>query len=242
MAGIPNPKLNIKFFCLFFVLFGILSADGYAEENKPMKIRLNPPDFKNNFKILLEQRYSCRDFQDKALNLDDLASILWAGCGRRLDAVTGATRIIPSAGATYPLELYVVVGRNAVEKLIEGVYHYLIEEHALEIILGEDKRRELAFACLGQNFINEAPLSLVITAQFERTMSRYSERGERYVYMEVGHACQNIYLAASNLGLGTVEVGAFVDEKVRATLGIDKDFAPLSVMPIGYPKRNKWAK
>lgn len=201
-----------------------------------MKIKLAPPHFKDNFKVLLEKRYSCRNFQDRALSLDDVASILWATGGKKYDSVTGATRTIPSAGATYPLELYVVVGKNCIDKLKEGVYHYLLEEHSLEFTQEGDKRAELAKACLSQDFIREAPLSLIIVANFKRTTSRYGERGERYVYMEAGHAGQNIYLAVANLGLSTVEVGAFIDEQVKQVLSLDRDYTPLSVMPIGYAK------
>lgn len=202
-----------------------------------MKIKLNPPRFrKEDLKILLEKRYSCRDFQDKILNLDDVASLVWATYGKKKDSVMQTKFTIPSAGATYPLELYIAVGKNCVETLKEGVYRYLTEEHALEFIIEGDKRGDLSGACLGQNFIEQAPISLVIAAKFHRTTDFYGIRGERYVYMEVGHACQNTYLAVTSLGLATVEVGAFVDESVKKVMGLDKDCVPLSVMPIGYPK------
>jgi len=202
-----------------------------------MKIRLNAPNLKEeNLQVLLEKRYSCRSFKDKSLNLNDLATLLWATCGKKHDSLTQATRTIPSAGATYPLELYVVVGTNSVDKLKEGLYHYIIEEHSLESVARGDKRSELARACLEQGFIKEAPISLVITAKFNRTTNRYETRGERYVYMESGHACQNTYLAVTNMGLATVEVGAFMDDSVSSLLGLDKDCKPLIVMPIGYSK------
>ncbi len=201
-----------------------------------MKIKLNPPNLKTkNLQELLEKRYSCRKFKDRPLNLNEVATIIWATCGKKYDTITGATRTIPSAGATYPLELYVVIGQNSVEGLKEGIYHYLIGEHALEIIAQGDKRQELASACLGQGFIKEAPLSLVIAAKFQRTTGRYGTRGERYVYTEAGHACQNTYLAVTDLGLGTVEVGAFSDEDVKRVANLDRDCAPLLVLAIGYP-------
>lgn len=208
----------------------------YAE-NKNIKIALNPPGFKKeNLKVLLEKRISYRDFQNKILNLDDIAAVLWAAGGKKVDAVTGASRTIPSAGATYPLELYIVVGQNCVDKLKEGAYHYSIEEHSLEFIGEGDRRQELSHACLDQDFIAKAPVSLVIAAKFQRTTCRYGTRGERYVYMEAGHACQDTYLAVTNLGLGTVEVGAFSDDSVKQVLKLDRDYTPLSVMPIGHPK------
>lgn len=222
------------FFCILAIL--ITLGNSYAGNNG-MKIKLDVAHFKQiNFATLLEKRYSCRSFQAKALNLDELAAIMWATCGKKFDSVTSATRTAPSAGATYPLELYVVVGENSVDKLKPGVYHYIIEEHSLELIGGGERRAALAQACLGQNFINDAPVSLVITAKFNRTTQRYGARGQNYVYMEVGSASQNAYLAAGNLGLGTVAVGAFIDDKVAQALGLDKDCAPLIVMPIGYAK------
>lgn len=222
---------------LIFLIFHTNILDIYANSKATM-IKLKSPYFKKeeNLKSLLEKRYSCRDFQDKKLNLQDLTSILWATCGEKYDSISGATRTIPSAGATYPLELYLVVGKNSVDELKEGVYHYLQDVHSLELIKEGDKRAELADACLGQGFIKEAPVSLVITAKFQRTTSRYGLRGERYVYIEVGHACQNTYLAVTCLGLGTVETGAFYDDIVKEVTGLDKDFAPLIVMPIGYPR------
>lgn len=230
-----------KILCALLIFIGSYT-DTYAT-NKNMRIKLKPADFKEvNLKSLLERRYSCRTFGDKILNLDDIAGLLWATCGKKQDAVTQATRTIPSAGATNPLELYLVVGKNSVDRLKEGIYHYIIEEHSLELVSGGDIRRELTKACLGQDFIEEAPISLVIAAKFARTTNRYGTRGNRYVYMEVGHACQNTYLAVTNLGLSTVEVGAFIDEDVNEVLGLDKDCVALIVMPIGYPKRPKWVE
>jgi SagB-type dehydrogenase family enzyme len=202
-----------------------------------MKIKLNPAHFKEEgLQSLLEKRYSCRDFQNKALKLDDIATILWAACGRRQDAVTGATRTIPSAGATNPLELYLVVGKGAVSNLGEGIYHYLIDEHSLQLCASLDKRSELAKACFNQDFIKEAPVSIVIAADSNRTASRYAERAVRYVHTEAGHACQNVYLAVACLGLGTVEVGAFDDQQVAQVAGLDKNYSPLIVMPVGYAR------
>lgn len=230
--------LGLKVFWILIILLNF-PVNIYAD-NKDMKTQLNPVHFKEiNFKQLLEKRSSIRDFQEKALNFNDVSALLWVAYGKKQDAVTEATRTIPSAGATYPLELYLVVGKNCVDQLKEGIYHYLVEDHALELIKSHDKRAELASACLGQYFIQTAPISLVIAAQFQRTASHYGARGEQYVYMEAGHACQNIYLAATCLDLATVEVGAFFDDKVAGVLDLKETYVPLSVMPVGYPKRPK---
>jgi SagB-type dehydrogenase family enzyme len=210
--------------------------------NKQRRIRLNPSAalVGQDLKSLLEKRYSCRDFKTKPLSLESLASILWATCGKKHDAVTSASRTIPSAGATFPLELFVVVGIEGVDRLKEGVYHYIIDEHSLELLTEDDIRARLCRACWGQDFIQKAPVSLVIAAQFDRTTGRYGDRGLRYVYMEAGHSCQNAYLAVTNLGLGAVEVGAFDDKAVKSVLSLDKDLEPLIVMALGYP--DTWEK
>lgn len=231
-----NPKSILKFFYTVFIFIGLFLAQTFAQGEAPVKIKLKPADPKSPLHALLKMRSSCRDFQNKNLELDTLGAVLWATCGKKYDAVTSASRTIPSAGATNPLELYVLIGRGGVARIKEGLYHYLIDEHALELAREGDKRQELAAACLGQGFLRDAPVSLIICAQFERTTARYGARGERYVFMEVGSAYQNTYLAAAQLGLGTVAVGAFNDESVRSVLDLEEDLFPLLVMPLGYPK------
>lgn len=229
-------KSTLKFFYAIFFLAGSFFTLTLAQGDAPVKIKLKPANLKAPLRVLLDERSSCRHFQNKTLDLDTLGALLWATCGKKFDATTAATRTIPSAGATNPLELYVLIGKDGVARLKEGLYHYLIEEHALELTAEGDKRQELAAACLGQAFLSSAPVSLIICAQFERTTGRYGDRGERYVYMEAGSAYQNTYLAVTQLGLGTVAVGAFMDERVSAVLGLEEDLVPLIVMPIGYPK------
>lgn len=201
-----------------------------------MVIKLSYPSISKEKGIsqVLNSRYSCRDFSNKPLNLDQISIILWAAGGKIDDAITGATRTIPSAGAIYPLEIYIVIGKDTINGLKEGIYHYLIENHSLELVLNKDIRKELSLGCGGQDFIKQAPVSLIIAAKFKPMMNRYGQRGIRYVYMEAGHASQNIYLMATNLGLGTVEVGAFDDDKIKDLLLLDKDTEPISVMPVGY--------
>ena len=144
---------------------------------------------------------------------------------------------MPSAGATYPLEIFVVCGQNSIEAIDEGVYHYNIDSHSLTPHHKGDTRLELARAALEQAYIYQAPVDIVICAEYERTLARYGGRGERYVHMEVGHAGQNIYLQATALGLATVAIGAFYDEQVREILRLDKRYKPLYIMPVGLVSR-----
>jgi SagB-type dehydrogenase family enzyme len=181
----------------------------------------------------VSQRRSTRDFAPAPILLFQLSQILWAAQG--ITFTLSKRRAVPSAGATYPLEVYAVIGENGVEKASRGVYHYGNENHNLSLHIPEDMRSELASAAFGQDSIAVAPVSLVICAIYGRTLIRYNIRGERYVFMEVGHAGQNIYLQATALGLGTVAVGAFRDEEVREVLKLDENQRPLYIMPIGKP-------
>lgn len=198
------------------------------------QIHLPPPNQKNVMPLeeAIARRKSIRDFTSKPISQSQLSQILWAA---QSTSDTSWDRTVPSAGATYPLEVFVVCGANCVEQIREGIYHYNADSHSLMLHHREDVRFELARAALDQEFIYEAPVDIVICAIYERTMRRYGTRGERYVHMEVGHAGQNIYLQATALGLGTVAVGAFHDESVREVLRLDRQYRPLYIMPVGKP-------
>jgi SagB-type dehydrogenase family enzyme len=179
------------------------------------------------------KRESVRDFRDEPLTLREVSQLLWACAGRRVDGVFGASRVFPSAGGLYPLEAYLVAGR--VESLSPGVYRYRWKEHTLELFREGDVRRELAQAAIGQRFVMEAPASLVIAADYERSVRAYGDRGRtRYIHMDAGHSSENVYLQATALGLGTVAVGAFIDGKVKKVLGFERE-EPLYIMPVGRP-------
>lgn len=189
-------------------------------------------------KISLEetiaQRRSRREFLDKALTLVQLSQILWSVQG--ITEKDGLKKTVPSAGALYPLEVYAVVGKEGVERLEAAVYHYLPLKHALEIHRFGDWRDKLAQAALGQFFLAKAPVSLVIAAEYERVTGKYSKRGKRYVYMEAGHAAENVYLQVESLRLGTVVVGAFDDQRVSLVLNLSQELKPLYLMPLGWPR------
>lgn len=174
-------------------------------------------------------RVSRRSFQKQSLHLAQAGQLLWSAGGLGAVGAAGVSRAAPSAGATYPLELYLVAG--AVEGLDTGLYYYDYRAHALEMLQQSDLRVRLARASLGQEMVAQAPVSMIMAANYERTTRRYGERGYRYVYMEVGSVSQNIYLQAEALQLATVAVGAFDDAAVKQVLSIDE--APLMIMPAG---------
>ena len=198
------------------------------EKEKMREIKL-PPVLKKG-KITLEEtltaRRSVRNYKDEPLTLQEISQLLWA-CDGKTSEWGGRTS--PSAGATYPLEIYIVVGN--VEGIEPGLYHYVIENHSLVEVKKGDLRRKLSSVCLNQTMVVEAPVSIVISGIFEKTTTRYGERGIRYVFMEVGHCGQNIHLQSEALGLGTVMIGAFDDEGVRKVLGIKEDV--FYICPVG---------
>ncbi|HSV89120.1 MAG TPA: SagB/ThcOx family dehydrogenase [Bacteroidales bacterium] len=201
-----------------------------AQQNQGTMINLPRPvtDGRMSLERALTLRRSIRSYTDEPLTMADLSQILWSGQG-----ITNQRgfRTAPSAGATFPLELYVVV--NNVEGLRKGIYHYQIREHSLRLVDTRQIERDLARAALGQTMVSEAGAVIVIAAIMERTTGRYGERGIRYVYNEVGHVGQNIHLQAAALNLGTVVIGAFRDAEVDNLLNIGEQYTIVYLMPVG---------
>ena len=195
---------------------------------------INLPEPRYDSDVSIEQsllnRRSIRSYTGEPLTLQEVSQLLWAAQG-----ITDPRgfRTAPSAGALYPLELYLVVGD--VDDLTSGVYRYEPDGHQLARIIDGDKRAELADAALAQPWVKEGAISIVFTAVYERTTIKYGERGIRYVQMEAGHAAQNLCLQATAMGLGVVTVGAFNDEEVTKLLNLPEDEQPLYIIPVGRP-------
>ena len=191
-----------------------------------MELKLPNPNLKGKKSLeeCIYERESVRSYKDKEIEIEKISQILWAAQGKK-----GHKRTVPSAGATFPLEIYITLKDK-------GFFHYNFEKHVLELITSEDLSKKLAQASWDQNFIAEAYLNVIICAIFERTTQRYGQRGIRYVYMEVGHCAQNIHLEAVALGLSSVPIGAYEDNKVKDVLDLKKKIEPLYIIPVGYPK------
>jgi SagB-type dehydrogenase family enzyme len=176
----------------------------------------------------LAGRRSVRDYNALPLALTDLSQILWAAQG-----LSGprSLRTTPSAGALYPLEIYIATGN--VTGLKSGTYKYGCAGHILWRTAQEDKREELYHAALRQDSIKRAPVVLIMCAVYERMTVKYGQRGIRYTDMEAGHASQNVYLQAESLGLATLAIGAFDDSRVKKIVNLAEEEAPLYLMPIG---------
>ncbi len=175
----------------------------------------------------LRARRSIREFGPERLSPVEISRLAWSAQG-----ITHGEgyRTAPSAGALYPLELYVVTP--------EALYHYQPQGHRLIRLGGADVRPALQRAALGQSAVGDAAVVFVVAAVYARTASKYgSERGARYVHIEVGHAAENLLLQAAALGLGAVPVGAFDDRAVQQALNLPDDQEPLYLIPVGRPRR-----
>jgi SagB-type dehydrogenase family enzyme len=189
-------------------------------------IRLPAPDFTNkSIEECMVQRRSIRGYKDKEISLQQISNILWAAQG--ITEQRNGFRTAPSAGATFPLEVFVAKK--------DGLFRYIPRSHAIKQEINKDIRKDIAKAALGQGFISDAGAVIVITAIFERTAMRYGSRAARYVHIEAGHCAQNIHLEAVALGLGSVPVGAFRDDELSKLLKL-KDEEPLYIIPVGYPR------
>ncbi len=176
------------------------------------------------------RRRSIRDYKREPLTLEEVSQLLWAAQG--ITSRRGF-RSSPSAGATYPMVIFLAVKEGGVIGLEAGIYRYDPWNHSLTVISRGDPSFQLYRACLDQEWVRSAPVNVLLFANFTRTTSWYGERGVRYVYMEAGHIGQNIYLQATALRLGTVAVGAFYDEQLQEIVGMELD--PLYVFPVGRP-------
>jgi SagB-type dehydrogenase family enzyme len=197
-------------------------------------IKLPPPSHTGKMSVeeALKRRRTVRHFASRPLDLKQVSQLLW-GTGGTSDP--RGYRTAPSAGATYPLELYLLVGERGVAELAPGLYRYNPQGHALEATAARgDLRAPVARACLHQTWMSEAPIMVVIAAEYRRCMARYGDRGIRYTHMEVGHAGQNLFLQAEALGLAAGIVGAFEDRALSQILKLPKNHEPLIVMPVGY--------
>jgi len=194
-------------------------------------VTLPQPALDSDFSIekALQSRRSVRIYKDEPLNLQTVSQILWSAQG--ITQEERGYRTAPSAGARFPLEVYVAIGN--VEGISSGLYHYVPQEHHLVKIHQNDLRTELSAAALRQASVRNGAFVVIIAAVFERLTDRYGDRGVRYTHMEVGHASQNIHLQVESLGLGTVIIGSFDDEQMKKILNLPENQIPLYLMPIG---------
>jgi SagB-type dehydrogenase family enzyme len=180
----------------------------------------SPEEFQGLYtEEVIRRRRSRRNYSGQAMTLEELSRLLYLTGGITGESWGNKLRAAPSAGALYPIELYLVIHR--VEGLEPGLYHYVVPDHALGLLRAEDLRGEIVKHGLMQEFLGQANLVLVFTAIFQRLRWKYQERAYRYALIEAGHLGQNVYLAATSMGMGACAVGAFLDDGLNAMLEVD---------------------
>ena len=232
-------KLTYKIIILLpiILLFSLNCSAQKKKSGQPVQIQKNIAiklpapcyDSKVSLEKALYKRRSIRNYSDEPLSTSDISQILWSAQG--ITKKAGGLRTAPSAGALYPIEIYIAVCN--VKGLTQGVYKYNPQQHTIIKILEGDKRVELSNAALKQNCIRRGAVNIIIVGIFKRTAAKYGKRSGKYLLMECGAVSQNIYLQSYALNLGTVFVGAFNDESLRSILKMPEDEYPLGIMPIG---------
>ena len=196
----------------------------------PQKIQLPEPRYGGDVSVeqAVQIRRSVRSYKIDPLNISEISQILWSAQG--ITSPRGF-RAAPSAGALYPLELYLVAGN--IKSISPAIYKYKPDDHLLLEMVAGDRRSELSRAALRQSAIRKAPAVLLFCAVYERVTGKYGQRGLRYVHMEVGHAAQNACLQAIALGLNSVIIGAFEDAEVKMIANLAAEEQPQCLVPIG---------
>ena len=204
------------------------TVTGSSIKAAPEAIELPPPRLKGETSLeeALTRRRSVRAFLETTLTSEEIGQLLWAAQGITDSA---GLRTAPSAGALYPLEVYLATA--------QGMYHYEPAGHHLTLKAPSDLRHALYAAAYQQEAILQAPVVIVIAGVYARTAQKYgAERSPRYVHLEAGHAAQNVLLQAVALELGAVVIGAFDDAGIRQVLGLGAEQQPLYLIPVGHPK------
>ena len=218
---------KIEILLIFLMIFFTTKEIAMA---KSKEIQLPKPieAGKLSLEEVILKRRSERSFIKKDLDLTQIGQLLWAAQGITAKKIGFSFRAAPSAGALYPMEVYLLSK--------DGLFHYLPGGHKLEVISNSDLRDSLAAAALGQKSVKEAPIDIVICAVYQRITGKYGQRGIRYAHIEAGHIAQNIHLQAVALGLGSVPIGAFSDKEVEEILSLSPEQEPVYIIPVGYIK------
>lgn len=190
---------------------------------------------KYSLKESLLARRSTRKFSKTPLTSKEVSSLLYYSSGlRRITLGQTANRFYPSAGARYPLEVYLAVLN--VEGLDKGIYHYFPKNHSLEVLLTDPFRRTL-FRNIGQAWIKKSAVLFIISAVFYRSEVKYKDRGYRHVLTEVGHLTQNLYLVSSALALGCCSFAGYIDDGVNEILDLDGlEESVVGITAVGHPQ------
>ncbi len=226
-------KKYLIIFLLFSTVIIILFKQLNSKSGDYIKLAKPVTSGKITLEEAINSMRSIRRYSEVKLTMEDVSQLLWAAGGEKVDTVTSASRTYPSAGAVYPLEFYLVAGN--VEGIVPGLYHYISDNHTLNLVCKGDIREKIAVVANGQSMIKNSPAAIIITADYERVSSRYGSNGKKYVHMDSGHAGQNIYLMAAARKIGTVAIGAFRSSDVKKIMNLPDNEIPVYIFPVGYP-------
>ena len=170
---------------------------------------------------IIEKRKTLRRYSDDFLTKEELSGLLWLTQG--IKAVTKrpvTLRTVPSAGARHAFETYLLV--NRVDGLTHGLYRYMPVEHGLlEMDMTERIAERVTHGCYDQSQVRASAVTFLWVVVTDRMTWRYGERGYRYLHLDAGHVCQNLYLASEAIGCGVCAIAAFDDEELNRVLDLD---------------------
>ena len=172
-------------------------------------------------KKIIEQRSSVRTYKESEISLTELSYLLWCTQGvKEIRNNQSTLRTVPSAGARHAFETFLLI--NAVEELKSGLYRYLALQHKLnEYNINDTISEKMTKACLDQSMVRQSAVTFIWVAIVNRMNWRYQERGYRYLFLDAGHVCQNLYLAAESINCGVCALAAFDDNKMNELLNRD---------------------
>ncbi len=202
--GLPAPPLE----------------EAFQGETIPLPKPDELPERPVDMQTLVTHRQSVRRFEAGPMSLETLSFLLWSTQGVRRRMQHALFRTVPSAGARHPFETYLVI--NEVESLEPGLYRYLSLSHELGLVRkGSAEAMQLFRNCFNQEMVLDCQVNFIWTAHPYRTTWRYGQRGYRYLFLDVGHVCQNLYLASEACDCGTCAIAAFDDDAMNQMIGLD---------------------
>jgi SagB-type dehydrogenase family enzyme len=206
-AGLPQPPLELPW-PDDAVLIGLPD---------PKAVEIPSADLRQ----MIEQRRSLRRYDHKPLTLAELSYLLWLTQGvKRITGRPATLRTVPSAGARHAFETFLLI--NRVDGLEPGLYRYIATQHALlRVEAAANVDVQMTVACHEQEHVLQSAVTFIWMAVAERMSWRYVERSLRYLYLDAGHVCQNLYLAAEAINAGVCAIAAFDDDAVNELIGAD---------------------
>lgn len=228
----------LSIFLVVYLAYPLLLKTGGGNQSRVVLGTYNLPEVQISGGMSVDQaiqsRRSVRSFSSTPLTLQDVSQLLWAAQG--ITDSERSYRSTPSAGHVFPMEVYLVVSDSGVKDLEAGIYHYNPYNNTLEKIVEGDQTSNLSMAAHGQKWVDQAPVSLVVTGNYQKMKDKYPDKNlsTRFVDIEAGHIGENIYLEAVSRGLGTVAIGSFYDDQMISLLKLPSNETPIYIFPVGY--------